>query len=315
MSQMRFGVLNFCRSPYHELVQRIRQFESMGFDSAWVDDDVLTPGYVDYEAWTLLGALAVETRRIRLGTMVTVPPFRFPAVLAVQVHTVDHISGGRIAIGLGAGGYSNNYGALGYDDWDPRERAERLEEYAAILSPLLRGEQVSFSGRYYTVRDAQAGQPVRSSRPPLIVAAHGERGLRTAARHADGWNTLGGQAYPAARDPSARISLAEAVASTKRLSDRLDAICEEEGRDPRSITRSVLVYRTLDDPLASLDAFDEYVGAYQEIGIEEVIFYWPPLDNLFPKSGEGVGGFSSIPLDTSQINAFERIVAGRISNR
>ena len=61
MSQMRFGVLNFCRSPYHELVQRIRQFESMGFDSAWVDDDVLTPGYVDYEAWTLLGALAVES--------------------------------------------------------------------------------------------------------------------------------------------------------------------------------------------------------------------------------------------------------------
>ena len=126
---------------------------------------------------------------------------------------------------------------------------------------------------------------------------------------------LGGQPYPAAEDPSARISLAETVASTKRLSDRLDAICEEEGRDPRSITRSVLVYRPFDDPLASLDAFDEYVGAYQEIGIEEVIFYWPPLDSLFPKSGKGTGPFGSIPLDASQIRNFERIVAGRISNR
>lgn len=147
------------------------------------------------------------------------------------------------------------------------------------------------------------------------MAAHGERGLRVAARYADGWNTLGGQAYPAAQDPAARIPLSEAVASTKRLSDRLDEICGEEGRAPREIARSVLVYRTKDDPLASVDAFDEYLGAYQEIGIEEVIFYWPPLDNLFPKAGGGDVFSTSAPLSATQIGAFERIVADRIANR
>ncbi len=314
MSQPRFGLMNFCRAPYRELARRVQYAEAMGFDSAWVDDDVLTPSYVDYEAWTVLGALAAATSHVRLGTMVTVPPFRFPAVLAAQVLTVDHISEGRVAIGLGAGGSSNNYGALGFEDWTPRERAERLEDYAAILSPLLRGEKVDFAGQHYAVHDAVVTGPIQRPRPPLIVAAHGERGLRIVARHADGWNTLGGQAYPTAQDPSARIPLPEAVANTKRLSDRLDQLCEEEGRDPRSVERSVLVYRAMDDPLASIDAFDEYVGAYHEIGVGEIIFYWPPLDNIFPNTGDGDFARSA-PLNAAQIDAFERIVADRIANR
>ncbi|HET9661328.1 MAG TPA: LLM class flavin-dependent oxidoreductase, partial [Thermomicrobiales bacterium] len=309
MTGLRFGVMNFCRSPYRELSQRVSEAEAMGFDSAWVDDDVLTPSYVDYEAWTVLGALAAETERIRLGTMVTVPPFRHPAVLAAQVITVDHISQGRAQIGLGAGGPSNNYRAVGFENWSPRERAERLEEQAAILSALLRGERLDFEGQHYLVADAQVTQSIQRPRPPLIVAAHGERGLRTVARYADGWNTMGGQAYPAAQDPRARIPLAEAVASTKRLSDRLDAICEEEGRDPSSIRRTVLVYRTIDDPLSSIDAFDEYVGAYRKIGTDEIIFYWPPLDNLFPKTGGSSGFSASEPLSAAQRSAFERVVA------
>ena len=224
---MRFGIMTFCRAPFDEIVRLVRSAEELEFDSAWVDDDVLTPSYGDYEAWTVLGALATATERIRLGTMVTVPPFRHPAVLAAQVMTVDHISQGRAQIGLGAGGPPNNYGAVGFADWSPRERAERLEEQAAILSVLLRGERVDFEGKHYCVADAQVTQPIQRPRPPLIVAAHGERGLRTVARHADGWNTLGGQAYPAAQDPSARISLAEAVASTKRLSGTSPGSCED----------------------------------------------------------------------------------------
>lgn len=315
MGELRFGVMNFCRKPYQELAERVREAEAMGFDSAWVDDDVLTPSYADYEAWTTLGALAVETERIRLGTMVTVPPFRHPAVLAAQVITVDHISNGRVQIGLGAGGPSNNFGAVGFSDWPARERAERLEEQAAILSTLLLGERIDYAAHHYSVIDAQVTPPVQRPRPPLIIAAHGERGLRAVARYADGWNTMGGQAYPAAQDPNARISLAEAVASTKRLSDLLAAFCEEEGRDAGSIYRTVLVYRTIDDPLASVDAFDEYVGAYRAIGIDEVIFYWPPLDNLFPKTGGASGFAGSIPLSSAQRNAFDRVVSARIAIR
>jgi alkanesulfonate monooxygenase SsuD/methylene tetrahydromethanopterin reductase-like flavin-dependent oxidoreductase (luciferase family) len=319
MSQLRFGVMNFCRSPYDALSQRIRDAEEMGFDSAWIDDDILTPKYVDLEAWTVLGALARDTSRIQIGTMVTVTTFRNPVMLASQVLTVDHVSGGRIALGFGAGGPPNNYAALGLPDWSPRERAERLDEQAAIVGALLRGESVDFEGTYYKVRGAQAAMPVRKPRPLFVIAAHGERGLRTVARYADGWNTLGGQPYPVAEDPNERLTLNEALASTRRLMERLQAICAEEGRDFSTIRQSILVYRAQVDPLSSLAAFDEYVGSYRDLGIQEIIFYWPPLDNIFPRdtsiAGTPFPSGVSKPLSSQQIKMFEHIVAERISNR
>jgi alkanesulfonate monooxygenase SsuD/methylene tetrahydromethanopterin reductase-like flavin-dependent oxidoreductase (luciferase family) len=319
MTELRFGVMNFTRSPYDELSHRIRDAEAMGFDSAWVDDDILTPGYVDLEAWTLLGALARDTSRIQIGTMVTVTSFRNPAILASQVLTVDRISGGRVEFGFGAGGPPNNYAALGLHDWTPGERADRLDEQAAIIGAMLRGERVDFQGKHYQIEGAQAGVPVQKPRPPFVIAAHGERGLRTVARYADGWNTLGGQPYPAAQDPSKRLTLAESIASTRRLTERLRVICEEERRDFSTIRRSIMVYRTLDDPLSSLGAFDEYVGGYRELGIEEIIFYWPPQDNVFPKDSDTAKApFTfgvSKPLSSQQTAMFEHIVAERISNR
>lgn len=148
MRPLRFGVMNFCRIPYSDLSQRIQFAEEFGFDSAWVDDDILTPGYADFEPWTLLAALARDTRRIRLGTMVSVGVFRHPAVLATQILTVDHISNGRVAIGFGAGGASNNHAALGLSDWGAGERAERMDEQVAILGALLKGESVDFNGKH-----------------------------------------------------------------------------------------------------------------------------------------------------------------------
>jgi alkanesulfonate monooxygenase SsuD/methylene tetrahydromethanopterin reductase-like flavin-dependent oxidoreductase (luciferase family) len=291
----------------------------MGFDSGWVDDDILSPQLADFEPWTLLAALSRETTRLRLGTLVTVPTFRHPTYLAAQVTTVDYLSGGRAELGFGAGGPPNNYGALGHNAWSPRERAERLEEQAEILGALLRGELVNFEGQHYHVQEARLSSPVQQPRPPLLIAAHGERGLRAAARFADGWNSMGGQAYAVARDPSGRVSLPEAVANTKRLSERLDEICQEIGRDHATIRRSVLAYRPVTDPLASIDAFDEYVGRYQEIGISEIVFYWPPLDNIFPGNPTSSADSSVFeeprPISTSQQAAFEKIAAKRIASR
>jgi hypothetical protein len=137
-----------------------------------------------------------------------------------------------------------------------------------------------------------------------------------AARYADGWNSLGGQPYRIAQDPRGRIPHADAVAETKRLSERLDEFCREAGRDPATVRRSVLAYRPIVDPLSSLDAFDEYVGRYREIGIDEVVFYWPPLDNLFPRrpgSADGHPVFeASRPVSPAQQAAFERIAADRV---
>ena len=143
MSGLHYGIMSFCTAPYEDLTRRFRAAEAFGFTSAWVNDDILTPRQADFEAWTLLAALARETTRLRLGTLVTVLPFRHPTFLAAQVVTLDHVSGGRAALGLGAGGHPHPYAAFSQHPWTPRERAERLEEQAAIIGLLLRGEVVT----------------------------------------------------------------------------------------------------------------------------------------------------------------------------
>jgi alkanesulfonate monooxygenase SsuD/methylene tetrahydromethanopterin reductase-like flavin-dependent oxidoreductase (luciferase family) len=319
MNQLTFGLMGFCQAPYEAIAQRFRLAEELGFDSSWVDDDLFTPRYSEFEPWTILGALARDTSRIRIGTLVSVTTFRYPAFLAAQVLTVDHISGGRVSLGFGAGGPPNYYSAFGLDDWPPRERAERLEEQAAILASLLRGETVNHEGQHYRVRDANPPTPAQHPRPPFIIAAHGERGLRVTAHYADGWNSLGGQPYLVSQDPAKRISVTEAAAETRRLSERLDELCHEVGRDPSTLRRSVLVYRPIEEPLSSLDAFDEYVGRYSEIGIDEFVFYWPPLDNLFPRRSNTTDPRApfeaKVPISTAQQAAFERVATDRILNR
>lgn len=299
---MRFGVMSFCRAPYDDLSARILSAEALGFDSAWVDDDLNLPRYADFEPWSLLAALARDTTRIRLGTLVTVVTFRHPSFLASQIVTADHVSYGRVTVGIGSGGPPNTYRAYGYEEWSPRERMERLEEQVRILDSLLRGDTVGSDGPHYPVAGAQVSRPLQQPRPPIVVAAHGDRGMRLAARYADGWNSLGGQPYPHAEDPARRVSLDDAVAETRRRSERLDAACRDIGRNPDELERSVLAYRPVPDPLSSIDAFDEYVGRYREIGIDEIVFYWPTLDQLF-------GG---MPFTAADQQRFERVVSQRM---
>lgn len=316
---MRFGIMHLCRIPFGQLAAQFEAAEAWGFDSAWVDDDIYTPAYADFDPWSVLGALAARTERIRIGTLVTVPTFRYPAVLAVQALTLDHISNGRIDLGLGAGGAAESYPAIGTEPWTPRERSERLEEYAAILATLLRGEPLTVDGARYRVNVETMIPPIQQPRPPLIVAAHGPRGLRTVARHADGWNSLLGIAGPGVDDPHAPRDLAEAVAQTRERRDRLAEICAQIGRDPTTIRRSLLVHRPQVEPLSSVDAFDEFTGRFGDIGIDEIIFYWPPLANLIPTApglpNGPLGRPADLPLDPALRRGFERVVAERIANR
>jgi alkanesulfonate monooxygenase SsuD/methylene tetrahydromethanopterin reductase-like flavin-dependent oxidoreductase (luciferase family) len=153
----------------------------------------------------------------------------------------------------------------------------------------------------------EAVPPVTRPRPPLIIAAHGPMGLRSAARHADVWNCLGGQPYGSGPRPHPRdggATLAEAVAETRRLLERLDEACADVGRDPATLGRSVLAYRPETDPFESLDAFDAFVGAYAALDLEEIAFYWPNLDQAF---GE--------PPSAADEARFERIAAQRILAR
>lgn len=316
---MQFGLMKLTRIPYADLQRDIQEAEAMGFDSAWIDDDLFSPNYADFDVWSVLGGLAVATERIRLGTLVTVPTFRFPAVMAAQALSVDHMSNGRIEIGIGAGGALESYPAIGSEPWSPRERSERFGEFVAIVSQMLRGEPIDYTGKHYAAMVEHVIPPVQRPRPPLTVAAHGPRGMRIAARYADGWNTLVNMQSPGQPDPNASKDLGEAVAKLKRLSEQFDAICEQEGRDPASIRRSILLDRAQVDPCSSVDAFDEFVGAFQEVGIDLVALYWPPLANTIPDpAGKEIGPLgrvADIPVTPEQRRAFERVVAERISNR
>jgi alkanesulfonate monooxygenase SsuD/methylene tetrahydromethanopterin reductase-like flavin-dependent oxidoreductase (luciferase family) len=255
-------------APYSLYVDRFRRAEAMGFDSLWVADE--TPmefPAAEYEAWSLLGAIARETTRIRIGTLVTPITFRHPVMLALAVSTVDHASNGRISLGVGAGGGPNDEAGVGVS-WSPRERIERLEAQLSILDPLLRGESVTCDDGPYRTKNAKIPATIQRPRPPIVVAAQGPKGLAIAARYADAWNSLGGQ--PLAGD---KLAFQDAVAEAKRQSDVLDQECRRAGRSPDTIRRSVLTWRY--DPYASPNALAEFVHAYRAIGFDEFIVSWP----------------------------------------
>ena len=267
-----FGVATGQTTPYRVLVDRWRYFEELGFDSIWHFDHLLQPyepSLPYFEGWTLLAALAARTSRVRVGLLVASNTFRHPALLAQQAITLDHISQGRLELGIGAGWFVEEHDRFGIPLHQPGVRVDRFEEALKVIDPLLRGETVSYQGRHYQLREARLRpRPVQSPRPPLTLGAHRPRMLGICARYADRWNSTG---------------TVEQMAERNR---RLDEACRRIGRDPAEITRSVLAGNTnldsqgLPDAWSSVDAFTEVVGRYAEAGINELIFE-PPRPEWF----------------------------------
>lgn len=293
----RFGILTFGVAPYTDLEREWRWAEEMGLDAAWITDTFSLPKLSDYEAWTLLAALARATSRLRIGTLVTTVVPRHPALLASAALTVDHISNGRLDLGIGAGDEPADSDVFGLPPWSRAERLERLEEYVGLLDRSLRGGGVQSAGPHYAVTQADLVGPVQRPRPPIVVAAEGPRALRIVARYADGWCTLGGR--PATRGAS--VSDDEAVAATRSRGEQLERECRDAGRDPSAVRRIVLAFRTPADPLSSLDAFDDFVGRYSDVGMSEFVFYWPPPEALRERRGP----------TAQQRSRFEQIASAR----
>jgi probable F420-dependent oxidoreductase len=211
--------------------------EALGFDSVWVSDhfflDLSKYGgsserQASLEAMTTLAAVAVETERVRIGTLVLCEAFRLPPLLAKMAATLDIISGGRLELGVGAGWYEDEYLANGYVFPPVGERMARLRETVIILAGMLAQERFTFEGRYYGVEDApNEPPPVQRPRPPVWVGGKGgPRLMRIIAEAADGWNTVWRwtpQAY------------AERVAELERA-------CERASRDPATVARSLGLY-------------------------------------------------------------------------
>lgn len=223
--------------PWPEILAACQRAEASGWDGIWVADHFmpLDTGYGDgdpggadvelgpvHEAWTMLGALAAVVPRVRLGAMVTGNTYRHPAVLAKMAATVDHISNGRLVLGLGAAWQENEHRRYGIPLGSAKERSDRLEEACQVITALLSpARRSTVNGRYYCLDEAPLEpKPVQSHLPLLIGGAGERRTLRTVARYADEWNAWG---------PPELIAAKMAV---------LDQHCRDEGRDPAAIQRS-----------------------------------------------------------------------------
>ena len=264
---IRFGAMLLQAVPHPQLRDDVLFAESIGLDAAWIADHFAVPAAPDLpmlEAWTTFAALAIETTRIRIGTLVTNVATRNAAMLAKQALTVDQISGGRLDAGVGAGHYAAEHTYIGVDYLDGPGRTERLAEAVEILDRGLRGERVTVSGRHFQTADAPMHPaPTQQPRPPLYVGAQGPSAQRIAVRHADAVVTLG--------DPGFDVDASVAVFRERMA--RLDGLCTDAGRDPSSLGRCYFA-GFADEPIfASTESAADFVGRFVEAGATEFSFY------------------------------------------
>jgi probable F420-dependent oxidoreductase len=239
--------------------------EGMGFDSLWLPDHVVVfeqyepnylyspdglPPFAPRQGWFDplygLAAMAATTERVRLGTNVLILPQRNPVLLAKEVAALDHLSGGRISLGVGVGWCPEEFAALGV----PFERrGARADDYIKAITTLWTDEVATYEGEFVSFTNAvQLPKPVQSPRPPIIVGGQSPAALRRAATLGDGWTSwmLPSDALP------------ETLAA-------LDAACERAGRDPGTLRR---IFTTF---YPGADAFAQLLEQAQKQGVDEVV--------------------------------------------
>jgi alkanesulfonate monooxygenase SsuD/methylene tetrahydromethanopterin reductase-like flavin-dependent oxidoreductase (luciferase family) len=240
---VRFGAAFWVnRTDWPALRDACLEVERAGWDSLWIDDHLLAdegdPADSKLEGWATLSALAVLTERVRLGLLVAANTFRAPGLTAKLATTVDHLSDGRLVLGLGGGWFEREHDAFGIDFGAGfGERLDRLDESVGLIRRLLDGERVTHEGRFYTMHDAlSAPLPVQPRLPILIGGSGPTKTLRTTARYADLWNGYG---------PPERIA-----ATSEILRER----CAEVGRPFGEIERTVTLDGVVRDTTDAADA-------------------------------------------------------------
>lgn len=276
---MRFSVWPSPGRSWSEVLAIVTHCDATGWDGAYAADHFMPndptgaqplDGPV-LECWSVLAALAARTEHLRLGSLVTGNLYRHPAVLANIAATVDHVAGGRLVLGLGAGWQVNEHAAYGIDLLSTKERLDRFEEACAVLRSLLHEQRTTYAGRHYTITDAPCDPKPVQARLPLLVGGRGEkRTLRIAARYADEWNAW--------TTPEQFVHKCAV----------LDGHCADVRRDPAEIQRSTqaLIHLDTDEERLSKHRSGgagfphlvgtpaemlEQVGAYAAAGVDEFI--------------------------------------------
>jgi alkanesulfonate monooxygenase SsuD/methylene tetrahydromethanopterin reductase-like flavin-dependent oxidoreductase (luciferase family) len=256
---VRFGALLLPSQTWPEMVRRARAVEAAGFDALWIDDHIVHPARPEahwLECWTTLAGLATVTERITLGPLVSNIVLRPPALLARQALTVAEMSGGRVDLGVGSGYAPSDHEGVGVEMWSGPERLRRFREAVATIEKTLDGGTGEVA--------AAASEP--SPRVPLTIAAHGRGALAVAAEHADTWASYGGFEL----DPDPNFAL------TRERCEILTELATGRPLHRRLLCGSAALTR---EPIwQSVDAFEDFVGRYREIGIDQFAFHWPPTD-------------------------------------
>ena len=262
-----FGMQTMLADPWDVILARWQQYEADGWDSLWLPDHLIPPGGNPgpfLEAWSALAGLAALTSKVRVGILVSSNTFRNPGLLGKMAVTVDHISHGRAALGIGAGWFVAEHEAFGIEFPETGERVGRYGEALALLDQFLRNDTTTFEGAWYTLRDAPNRPAPVQPRLPIMVGAHGPRTIAMAGRHADIWNSRG------------------TVEEMKERSDRLSIAAERAGRNPDDIIRSAYYNPTRTDrrPWESVSAFTEWVESYLAVGFTDFLFEEPAADEM-----------------------------------
>jgi F420-dependent oxidoreductase-like protein len=251
-TRLRFGIKTAPQNTTYEGMLRVWQEADTIpiMEHAWLFDHFMPLGADPtgpcLEGWTLLAALAAQTKRLRVGIMVTGNTYRHPAVLANMGATVDIISGGRLDFGIGAGWNELEHSAYGIPLYAPGERIRRMGEACEVIKRMWTETAPDFDGQYYQLRGARCEpKPIQKPYPPFVIGGSGEQlTLRMVAKYADIWNFVGGS-----------------TETFRHKNEVLNNHCAAIGRDPAAIERSVQVFVDPNDLSAVRDTVQDYITA------------------------------------------------------
>jgi F420-dependent oxidoreductase-like protein len=275
---MQLSVWPNLAQPFEDIVATARHAEETGWDRLYLADHFMSNTAERTgigECFTSLAALSALVPRLRLGSLVAGNTYRHPAVLANMVSTIDHISGGRMVLGIGAGWQQNEHDAYGIELPPPRPRLQRFEEACTVLRSLFSQSRTTFDGEYYQLADAPLEPRPIQDPIPLLIGGSGEKVmLNIVARYADEWNCWG--------TPD----------TLRHKIEVLSQHCETVGRDPATIHKSAQVLWVMEGENDAVSrsstqpslrgtpaALAEALGEYAAAGVDEVIV---PDFNLGP---------------------------------
>jgi F420-dependent oxidoreductase-like protein len=286
---MRLSIWPDCGQPYGEMLEVARHAAQTGWDAVYVADHFMPnagAGRADdpvLECGSVVAALGAAVPRVRIGTLVYGNTYRHPAVLANMAATVDHITGGRFTLGVGAGWQVNEHAQYGIELPPVKQRLDRFTEALQVLHGLLRQPSTTFDGEYYQLTDAVCEpKPVQDPLPILVGGGGERRMLRIVARYADMWNAWG---------------TPEVIA---RKSAILNGYCAEIGRDPQAIARTAQALTVVGGPVpeglwapvigGSVEQLAQTIERYRELRLDELIV----PDDLLGKGTDRLAAMDAI---------------------